>query len=320
MRTRRGRRVDTLDSQLVHLVRGALTHLYDHAYLQNHPLVDMLDLDRGADRVTRAQSIRRTLLECIEMLRPEERDQGQGDAARAYAILTYRYVDGLSIEEIADKLALSRRQVYREHGKGVKAVASLLRDKVRRIPPAAVDNAGDRYAAIRAEVAHLQQAVHPELLNLPRILEEVLQLLEPLAQRADVEVRMVAPETWPPVVADRVILRQTLINLLSYALHLAPAGLEIIAVCGARGLQIEVHESVPRSEDVLPSLEHVNLLVAQALAEIQGGHLEVCREGRGRWIAHLLLPTSGRKTLLVIDDNADIIALFQRYLGGHDVR
>lgn len=310
--------MDVLDSQLVHLVRGALTHLYDHAYLQNHPLVDMLDLDVGTDHVTRAQSIRRTLLECIEMLRPEGRDQGQGEAARAYAILTYRYVDGLSIEEIADKLALSIRQVYREHGKGVRAVASLLRDKVRKMPPAAADQ-GDRLAAIRAEVAHLQQAVQPELLNLSRTLEEVFHLVGPLAQRAGVQVKMVSPETWPPVVADRIILRQTLINLLSYALHVTRMDLEITVSYRAGELRIEVCESAPGSAP--PSSEHdeVNLLVAQALAEIQGGNLEA-RWERGRWRAHLVLPTSERKTLLVIDDNADIIALFQRYLGGHDVR
>lgn len=312
--------MDVTDSQLVHLVRGALAHLYDHAYLQNHPLVDMLDLDAGTDHVTRAQSIRRTLLECIEMLRPEGRDQGQGqgEAARAYAILTYRYVDGLSMEEIADKLALSIRQVYREHGKGVRAVASLLQDKVRKMPPAAMDQ-GDRLAAIRAEVAHLQQAVQPELLNLSRILEEVFHLVGPLAQRAGVKVKMVSPETWPPVVADRIILRQTLINLLSYALHVTRGDLEIAVSYRAGELRIEVCESAPGSTSPLSEPDEVSLLVAQALAEIQGGNLEVRRE-RGRWGAHLVLPTSERKTLLVIDDNADIIALFQRYLGGHDVR
>ena len=53
------------DSELTRLVRSALAHLYDHAYLQNHPLVSVLDLDADADRVTRAQGLRRTLLECI---------------------------------------------------------------------------------------------------------------------------------------------------------------------------------------------------------------------------------------------------------------
>jgi len=313
------------DSRLVHLVRSALVHLYDHAYLQNHPLVEMLDLD-GADRVTRVQGVRRALLECIEVLKPEGREQEKGEAARAYAILTYRYVDGLSIEEIADKLALSRRQVYREHGKGLKAVASLLQDRVRK-SVSTVAQREDRLGAIRAEVAHLQQAVQPEFLNLSRILDEVFRLLGPLMRQAGVQVRMAAPETWPSIVADRVILRQTLMNLLSYVLHVARTDLEIGVRYEVKELCIEVYEAVPGRTETMASAQpsplkpdEVSLLVAQALAEVQGGHLEVEYGEHNILRAYLVLPTSERKTLLVIDDNADIIALFQRYLGGHDVR
>ncbi len=58
--------------------------------------------------------------------------------------------------------------------------------------------------------------------------------------------------------------------------------------------------------------------MAQALVEAQGGYLEVY-DSEGKWRARVSLPTSGRATILVIDDNADIVALFQRYLGGHEV-
>ena len=45
---------------------------------------------------------------------------------RAYAILTYRCMDGMSMDEIAGKLGLSRRQAYREYAKGVEAVAGMV--------------------------------------------------------------------------------------------------------------------------------------------------------------------------------------------------
>ena len=308
------------DSEFIRLVRSALAHLYDPAYLQNHPLVSTLDLDVNADHVTRAQGLRRVLLECIEALRPEGQEHAK--AARAYVILTYRYVDDLSIEEIAGKLALSRRQVYREHRKGLEAVASLLRSRMQERDEGTVG--GDRLEAVETEVARLQQAVHPEFLSLQLILEEIFDLLAPLTRQTGIQIRMSSPDTWPSIVADRVILRQTLMNLLSYALHIVRADLVITAAHGREGLLVDICESpsptgvqVSASSDLKP--DEVSLAVAQALIEVQSGYLEIS-EREGKWFARLVLPTSGRKTVLVVDDNTDVVALFRRYLGGHEVQ
>ena len=109
----------------------ALVHLYDFAYLQNHPLAIRLARDARSDNVTRAQQFRRLLLDAIERLRPQT--QPDSDTARAYAVLTYRCVDNLSIEEIEAKLGLSRRQIYREYARGVDAVAGQLWDELNRL-------------------------------------------------------------------------------------------------------------------------------------------------------------------------------------------
>jgi len=326
------------DSAFIRLTRSALMHLYDPAYLQNHPLVSMFDLGMNLDQVTRAQGMRRVLLECIEALRPEARGHDRAEAARAYAILTYRYVDGLSMQEIAERLALSWRQAYREHGKGVKAVASLLWDRMqdarRKVregsedshpkPPITQDTAGDRLEVIQAEVARLHQAVHTEeSLHLRDILEGVFDLLAPLTRQTGVQMEMSSLGTWPSIVADRVMLRQTLLNLLSHALHIVRGDLTITASCGRNCLLIDVCEipGMIKTHPVSPfssKPDEVGLAVAQALVEAQGGYLEVY-DSEGKWRARVSLPTSGRATILVIDDNADIVALFQRYLGGHEV-
>ena len=54
-------------------VRAALDHLYDYAFLHNHPLTWRLCADGGADGVTRAQHVRTLLLDAIEHLRPAQR-------------------------------------------------------------------------------------------------------------------------------------------------------------------------------------------------------------------------------------------------------
>ncbi len=316
-----------LPPELIQLVRSALAHLYDYAYLQNHPLAFMLDVSRDLDRVTRAQKVRRALLDCIEALRPQKQGNAPSDATRAYAILTYRYVDGLSMEEIEEKLALSRRQAYREHAKGVEAVASVLWDRIseqgKGSPALAEDVTGDRLKVAQAEVARLQEAVHTEPLKLQDVLEGVLNLLSPRLQQVGIQIRVV-PGSWPPIVADRIMLRQALLNLLSYALDTITAReLVITASTEERGLLMSIREvsDMGRAQPAPSSPSRragVGLAVAQALIETQGGHLETYQRD-GLWQARVLLPTSARTTVLVVDDNANLIALFQRYLGGHDV-
>jgi len=317
--------------ELIRLVRSTLAHLYDYAYLQNHPLSFMLDVGRDLDKVTRAQKVRRVLLDCIEALRPQRQGDAPSEAARAYAILVYRYVDGLSMEEIAEKLALSRRQVYREHAKGVQAVASILWDRIRgeggeetRTMAAAIESpAGDRLKVAQAEVARLQETVHTEPLKPQDVLEGVLNLLSPRLQQAGVQVKVV-PGPWPSIVADRILLRQALLNLLSYALDIT-TGQELIITASAdqRGLLMNIRSlphTGPARFDLPPSpkREGIGLAVAQALIEAQGGHLEIS-DAEETWQARILLPTAASRTVLVIDDNANLVALFQRYLAGHEI-
>lgn len=321
--------LDPLDAppELTQLVRSALAHLYDYAYLQNHPLAFILDVKRDLDKVTRAQKVRRVLLDCIEALRPQGHGDAWSDAARAYAILTYRYVDGLSMEEIEEKLALSRRQVYREHAKGVEAVASVLWDRIREkhdhafLFALAEGTVEDRLKAAQAEVARLRETVHIEPLNPRDVLEGVLALLGPRIQQMGIQLHLSA-QTWPTVIADRVMLRQAFLNVISYALDAASQkALTITGTPERRGLVVEICES-PTADAVScpPPVKRagVGLAVAQALIEAQGGRLETVESGKP-FRAHILLPTAGRPTILVVDDNAGLVALFQRYLGGHDV-
>jgi CheY-like chemotaxis protein len=317
--------------ELTQLVRSALSYLYDYAYLQNHPLAFILDVEDDLDKVTRAQKVRRVLLDCIEALRPQDSGEAPADAARAYAILTYRYVDGLSMEEIEEKLALSRRQVYREHAKGVEAVASVLWDKIREkqgralvsatASTAASGASDDRLKAAQAEVARLRETVHIEPLNPREVLEGVLALLSPRIQQRGIQIA--APvQPWPTVIADRVLLRQAFLNVLSYALDsVSQKALTIAGFPGEQGLIVEICEPPVASADPQsPPVKRggIGWLVAQALIEAQGGRLEILEGGRP-FHARILLPTAGRPTILVVDDNAGLVALFQRYLGGHDV-
>ena len=320
----------TPSPEFVRLTRNALAHLYDSAYLENHPLTSMLDAAGKLDHVTRAQRLRRVLLECVEALRPESAEGVGLEAARAYAILTYRYIDGMAMEEIAGKRALSERQAYRELERGLEAVAALLQQRIDELGgsvdhllSAGDDLMGDQVQVAQVEVARLRQTVCAESLDPGDIFQGVLTMLAPIEERIGVQLEVTSPTSWPLIVADRVMFRQAILNLLTYATRLiAPGRLRVTSAVQDDALQISVaqvpREPVARPDYPLSSGEsdRVRLSVAQALVEAQGGRLET-EHVPGQWSARICFRTAARKTILVVDDNQDLIALFQRYVAGH---
>lgn len=312
----------TPPQELIHDVRNALAHLYDYAYLQNHPLAFRLTPDPKTDQVTRAQHLRRTLLDCIEALRPQT--AARPDDARAYAVLAYRCVDGLTMPEIEEKLALSRRQAYREYSKGVEAVAGQLWDHLQRLPDPEESGPQGRLAVAQAEVERLRKDVHAESLALAEVLESVVKLLTPRLQRTGTTLKLASLDDCPAVLADRTMLRQALISVLSHALDTIPGQGELVLTAqngqGKMELKLiesNVHSSAERPQSGVKR-EGVGLAVAETLIAAQGGRLTV-EPAAGRWQATLRLPIAGEATILAVDDNENLVALFQRYLGGHRV-
>jgi CheY-like chemotaxis protein len=309
-------------------VRTALAHLYDYAFLQNHPLTMLLDSGVGSDGVTRAQRMRRLLLDCIERLRPE--GTHSGEETRAYAILTYRCVDGLSMPEIADKLALSRRQAYREYTKGVDAVASLMMDALHIQPGAArtaqpqAALAGARMVAAVQEVERLKETLSIEALDLPEVVGSVYTLLAPRVGRTAIQVVVEQVADLPACMADRTLLRQALVNLFSYALDVIPANGEMQISFAQRGASIQLQVAGRATE--LPARltphpahrEGVGLAVAIKLIEASGGAMTL-HEAEDQWNCVVTLPAVESNTVLVIDDNADLTSLYQRFLAGHNL-
>jgi CheY-like chemotaxis protein len=320
-----------LSEELAHQVRNALAHLYDYAYLQNHPLAKLVDNSANLDEVTRAQRLRRMLLDCIEALCPQTQEAMRSDAARAHALLTYRYVDGIGLGEIASRRGLSERQAYRELDKGVEAVASLLRERMAARPDEAEPLAAtptspdDPLQAARTEAVRLKTGPGGEIVDLSDLIAGVLKLLTPLGERTGLRITLATPLPWPQVSADRVMLRQAFLNLLTYALNgIAQGDLSIAVATAAERITIEIGQTVcPTRLRPLPSpatpQDQVGPVVARALIEAQGGQLEICQDA-GLWSARVTLSAAGEATILVIDDNQDLVDLLQRYLAGHHIK
>src|SRR5262245_26290311 len=75
-------------------VRDALTHLYDLAHLQTHPLARRLR-ERGGPSAT-GVVLRQELLDAIEWFRPAAGTPTTSKAYRRYRVLELRYIEGSS--------------------------------------------------------------------------------------------------------------------------------------------------------------------------------------------------------------------------------
>lgn len=108
-------------------VHDALSHLYDPVYLQTHSLARMLREEPGTDRAQAGQALRQRLIEAIEGLRPDVDAETNSVAWRGYRILNLRYVEGLDIDEVQQRLTISKSTYYRASQQALQAVTSVLR-------------------------------------------------------------------------------------------------------------------------------------------------------------------------------------------------
>jgi hypothetical protein len=81
-----------MNRDLARNIRDALAHLYDHAYLETHPLAEHLAAERAGLTRTRAQETRRILLDAIELLNPGDNVALRAPERRTYEVLYGLYV------------------------------------------------------------------------------------------------------------------------------------------------------------------------------------------------------------------------------------
>jgi CheY-like chemotaxis protein len=315
-------------------VHDALNHLYDSPHLQQHPLAERLPAS-PAHPLPRSQHLRRLLLEAIQAMRPEAGVPAQSSDWRAYRLLELRYLEGLSSAEVMNQLALGKSQYYRERSRVLEAMTDKLWEKLLgALPPAEAPSeaaggqppAADAAApetATRADLAwsEAQRLSHRatwELVEVAQLLTELRSVIEPLARVKQVQVEFETP--LPPVNlrADRVMLRQAILNVLTYALDLAPQGQVRVGAPAEREAGLRVTARGP--EVAAPKRPGVGLEIGRQLLSELGGALHVSLSEPDAWEARLVWPPSGPQTLLVIDDNQGFVDLFRRYLAAADWR
>mgnify|MGYP005850822199 CR=1 FL=1 len=299
----------TPTTEFVALVKDALENLYDPSRLDSHDLCHVL---LSGDRASsgRSLAIRQVLLDAIDRLKPHHKLSIGARQRRLHQILELRYVEALPFREVMSQLALSQAQYHREQRHALEALAALLWEDVVQKTQSGSTRAGDE--PLHGQLAELQAATHSTdgMIDLNDVARSLLDILREATSDHGVVLEESIEDSPCIVSGSRTGIRQLIITLVGYVLGGAHSGrLEIHTdQTGREALLCVAHEGDSTGPE-LPGPEN-RLDVARQLLVPLGGSLSTDLAPH-RTAVTVRLPLCS-KTLLVIDDNPDMVHLVRR--------
>ena len=307
-----------------HELNTTLTHLYDPAVLRRSRLVLFFDLDPQAEVIP---ALQRILTSAIEALKPSQDVPTGTRAWRLYHILYYRYIEQFTQREVASDLALSIRQLRRQEKTALEVLADQLWTRYNKAqsPLPVSEPAAEADAAsappLEEELARLEKTIPSELIEVAALLQSVLDTVRPLAERLGVSIQCDAPAALPPLNVQLITMRQALLHVVSTATRCLPDGhvtLSADLLPQRAGVHVQVMTRRGNTAAAVDKNVGQNLGVARKLVQNSGGLLETTFDTAAEipFSASIILPTTAQIPVLAIDDNADTLQLWQRYLVG----
>jgi CheY-like chemotaxis protein len=291
------------------VVKDVLGSLYDVATLETHPALFSVIRPPAGYSGSKGDYVADLILNTIEQLRPTRKDLPvSAPEWRPYLVLKRRYVDGIAIQELSDQMAVSPRQLRRDHHKALEALTEILWTEL--YPDEPTESSGEPIPIIE---------VHDEMLDLSETIQGVFKLVRSQFETRGIGVTFSLPPESSPVITDRVILRQVLISLFKDMID--NASCETLTItCEDTGKEVGItFAALSRSplsqtedDDDEEDLNAVKYWCDRIHARVADS-LET--SGEKRTIRRTFwLPQPTQKIMLVIDDQVAVVNLFQRYL------
>jgi CheY-like chemotaxis protein/predicted DNA-binding protein (UPF0251 family) len=290
-------------------LQTALAHLHDPNYTFAPTLCEVL---LGASHPV-ACTIQSEILRAIGELAPGPEVPPGSSVQLAYEVLRQRFVLRLSQEEAAERLALSVRSLQRIQREATHGLARLLWE--RRTPPAVTEDAqqagapADWHAQVQQELVLLQESAPETGCDLEETLGGALRIA---TTTASFQARCFWLPTGQPITVHfhPTALRHVFVNLISSLARVAPRGTITVAVAPAEGRTHATFTAQPTAP-----MPCVDLSLAETLLSMQGGDLRM-QQTEDTLTVTVTLPLveqPARTTVLVVDDNADLVTLYRTY-------
>ncbi len=315
-------------NEFTRLVANAYQHFYDLVHLRTHPLTNFLFSDASLSRKEKARQLQRILEDVIKELDPGPHAPAYSREWRRHQLMVLRYLDGLDPNAVADELGVSRRHYYREHEGAIEAIASILLSRYQREPSGGQQihrntedqEAPDRLELVRLEAARTAHAGYYTGVN--DMVQGVLSLLQDMLQQRKLTVYVALPEMLPVIFVDRNLLRNVLLGILGYLIGDAyETTIRITAQVTESALRLSFEvESPAATSPAMQTKIQERLAALEEMATLSGIQIQPLNVGHSIAGFDILLPAGLKRTVLVVDDNEDILELFQRYLSPHPYR
>ncbi len=293
------------DASFHEQIADAYEHLYDIAALRSHPLVGLMPAK--LESKARAWRLHGVLLKAIDDIAPGASAPPHSKEWRRHRLMTLRYVEGLAVQNTAAELSISRRQFYRVHEEAIAAIADVIALTSSGATEAVVP---DRLDLLRSEAARVTSGSH---VSPSDIVRKVAEVLRPVCEQRGVTLRIDDLASVQAFACDAALLRQLLLALLDYLIERSlRTEIGIARIAGAQaGLSLMVATSIV---DAHPE----RLAALNDMAQICNIALSPVRDSAGLCgfeLRALTAPMS--RVVLVLDDNTDMLELYERYLSPH---
>jgi CheY-like chemotaxis protein len=303
-------------------LKNALSRLYDANYQPSEALYELT----GCEPQDGPLAVQSAIVEAIERLRPPRDIPPSSRPREIYELLRNRFVLDLTLEETAERMHLSCSTTWRRQRAAVHALARALwgqgqaqpqseTRRVRRVGEGPVHpQATDWASQAERELASLREGKSDTECELKEAIEDVLNLVDALSSQHDVRLKLgsVQPDLVTPIPAS--VLRQVLITAIGRLTRRASIK-QITIFARLEDGNIVVTLTGPRSvQDDLTESELIRGMLApkdvSVRARVDGDQVFLWAE----------LPSIGEATVLVVDDNRDMMHFYRRATDGTSYR
>lgn len=302
-------------------LNNVLLHLYDPAL---HPALLVWQVI-GHQPSEGIDVLQTAIIQEVEDLRPADYVPKSARSWRIYGILYYRFISNMTQDEVADRVAITPRHLRREQTGAIHILAQKLWEKASLPLPEANEKdsePGERpdegladqaegesnpEEQLRNDLLALTESAPGVISNVNLVISSVLALTEKIPAGKEIHVHYQPLPEQIKASLHPSALRQVLWMIIRQAIE-QPGAFDITISYGQTGARAFIEVS-------MTPLMAYNPLRNQSITEIleaQNGTLAISVAADTVTFRIELLLVN--RTVLVVDDNPDIVHLYQRYL------
>ena len=301
-------------------LHNGLNHLYDPVYGPASSLMTRLECDPGAG----VTALRRIITHGIDELKPAPDVPEDTRARRIHELLHQRYVRNLTQDDAAERLGITPRHLRREQREAVRLLGRLLWEKgqegARGAAPetpdeghqAAVTAATDAEAVewrtqVRREIDALQKGAPGAVADVSEAIHSAVGLASALTARHSVSLVVGQLPSGLLAAIHPSALRQILVTAIAELVRGMISGRIALRAGGTRD-----HVSIAITGSPARLAAESNHYVIRELLSTLGGLFELHEEDDSVSFV-VSLPSAGTITVLVVEDNEDLVHFYKRY-------